>query len=114
MNERGVIRALTAGEIDIGPLDVHRVPALDAARATSLIDHFVVPELAAYSETRGRAERVARAEGDGTAAWPQFPFSSRTDPCSNRAEEMDSNKNIGSGTTVTGVGLKPPSWFWGQ
>ncbi|MFM9883466.1 MAG: phosphate/phosphite/phosphonate ABC transporter substrate-binding protein [Burkholderiales bacterium] len=114
MNARGVIRALAAGEIDIGPLDgyvfdliragdprfaaqvrivavtdptpmpplvatapidppalerlrgafldAHREGSLDAARAALLIDHFVVPDLAAYSETRRRAERVERAE----------------------------------------------------
>lgn len=120
MNARGVIRALVAGDIDIGPLDgyvfdliragdpqfaarvrivavtdptpmpplvataaieapglerlrdaflnAHREPALDAARATLLIDHFVVPDLAAYGETRRRAERVEHAERDHE--WP--------------------------------------------
>ncbi len=114
MNARGVIRALVAGDIDIGPLDgyvfdliragdpqfaaqvrivavtdptpmpplvatapidapalerlrgafldAHRERSLDSARAALLIDHFVVPDLAVYSETRRRAERVERAE----------------------------------------------------
>lgn len=120
MNARGVIRALVAGDIDIGPLDgyvfdliragdpqfaaqvrivavtdptpmpplvatapidapalerlrgaflnAHREPALDAACATLLIDHFVVPDLAAYGETRRRAKRVEDAERDHE--WP--------------------------------------------
>ncbi|HLE66674.1 MAG TPA: PhnD/SsuA/transferrin family substrate-binding protein [Burkholderiales bacterium] len=118
LNPRGVIKALAAGEIDIGPLDgyvfdlirdgdpayaapvrvlastdptpmppivatapldassVQRLrdgfmaagsePSLAPARATLLIERFVVPELSEYGETRRRAERVER-EGED---WP--------------------------------------------
>lgn len=118
LNPRGVIKALAAGEIDIGPLDgyvfdlirhgdpacaaqvrvlastdptpmppivatapldtaaVQRLrdgflaagsePALAPARATLLIERFVVPELSAYGETRRRAEQVERESED----WP--------------------------------------------
>jgi len=46
-------------------LAVHRESSLDEARKTLLIEHFVVPELSAYDETRRRAERVERE--------PQWP-----------------------------------------
>jgi ABC-type phosphate/phosphonate transport system substrate-binding protein len=112
LNPRGVIKALAAGEIDVGPLDgyvfdliragdpelaaqvrvvaatdptpmpplvataplgvdaverlrkaflrVHEERSLDNARKNLLIERFVVPDLAAYGETRRRAERVER------------------------------------------------------
>ena len=117
LNPRGIIKALAAGEIDVGPLDgyvfdliragdpafaaqvrvvatsdptpmpplvstglkdeqvgslrkaflrVHEEASLDGARKALLIERFVVPELAAYDETRRRAERVER-EGE---PWP--------------------------------------------
>ena len=112
LNPRGVIKALTEGRIDVGPLDgyvfdlirsgdpefaaqvrviavsdptpmpplvatadlgsklqplreaflaVNRENSLDDARKTLLIDHFVVPELRVYDETKRRAERVEQA-----------------------------------------------------
>jgi ABC-type phosphate/phosphonate transport system substrate-binding protein len=118
LNPRGVVRALVAGEIDVGPLDgyvfdliragdpafaaqvrvialseptpmpplvatatlpddalarlrnafldVHREQSLDSVRAALLIDHFIVPDLAVYAETRRRASRV-ETEGH---PWP--------------------------------------------
>lgn len=118
MNARGIIKALVAGEIDVGPLDgyvfdliragdpafaaqvriveqttptpmpplictapleaaalarlrgtflsAHQQPAMTPVLQTLLIDHFILPEIADYAETRRRAERV---EHDG-APWP--------------------------------------------
>jgi ABC-type phosphate/phosphonate transport system substrate-binding protein len=46
-------------------LEVHEERSLDDARTALLVERFVVPQLAAYDETRRRAERVERAE-----PWP--------------------------------------------
>jgi len=46
-------------------LEVHEEESLDKARATLLVERFVVPELSVYDETRRRAERVEQAE-----QWP--------------------------------------------
>ena len=46
-------------------LGVHEEKSLDKARATLLVERFVVPELSVYDETRRRAERVEQAE-----QWP--------------------------------------------
>jgi ABC-type phosphate/phosphonate transport system substrate-binding protein len=112
MNARGIVKALAAGEIDVGPLDgyvwdliragdpafaaqvrvvastdptpmppliataplkpeeverlreafrqVHEERSLDEARRNLLVEHFVVPELAVYNETKRRAELVEK------------------------------------------------------
>jgi hypothetical protein len=47
-------------------LSAHQQPALTSVLQTLLIDHFILPDIADYAETRRRAERV---EHDG-APWP--------------------------------------------